>query len=124
MKKLLFISAICMLSLNLSAERELPSQSSITLKSIEELQTSDWEYIGVIVAVARGEAKLNAKLYYRVIGKREFFQVRYVYDVLSQTERTSSVTLGNFVFRDKRYNAKFEREAPGWSTTETYYFNL
>lgn len=124
MKKLLLLAAVCLLSLSLPANSDLPVTSSVNLKALDVQQSTDWEYLGNIVGIANGGATYNAKLYYRVIGQREFFQVRYIYDILTGKEKTSSVTLGSFVFRGKQYNAKFEREAIGWTTSETYYFNL
>ena len=124
MKKLLLIAAVCLLSLNAPADCDLLAPSSVRNKSLEVQQSSDWEYVGNIVGISNGGATYNGKLYYRVIGQREFFQVRYIYDILTGKEKASSVTFGNFVFRGKQYNAKFEREAIGWTTSETYYFNL
>lgn len=112
MKKLLFISAICMLSLNLFAEREFPSQSSVTLESLEDQQSSDWEYLGKVSATYYlGTSEFE--LYVKVISKKEFYQVRI-------GSKCYAVTIGTYNFQGKKYNASFKEGNNGW----TYYFNI
>ncbi|MBE6260338.1 MAG: hypothetical protein E7107_05865 [Prevotella sp.] len=112
MKKLLFISAICMLSLNLSAEREFPSQSSVTLESLEDQQSSNWEYLGKISATYQlGTSEFY--LYVKVISGKEFYQVRKGGDCYA-------VTIGKYTCQGKNFNASFKEGEKGW----TYYFNI
>lgn len=120
MKKLLFIAAICMLSLNISAERDLPSLPSVTLESLEKQQTSSWEYLGDIQGVSEElSGSYTVKLYVRIIGEREFYQVRYNNTTGPQT---SAVTFGNFFCKGKKYNAKFIVDFLG--AKYSHYFNL
>ena len=118
MKKLLFITIAILLSVNSFAEATEIPVSEVEL--LETQQTSSWEYLGEIQAVSENLNSLTVKLYVRIIGEREFYQVRYKD---KEGLRTSAVTRGNFFCEGKRYNAKFMFDLQG-ITSYSYYFNL
>ena len=121
MKKVLFIVVICLVSLHSLAEISLATTPNF--ESLEIQQSSNWEYLGDIVGVTNGGATIKARLYYRAIGERDFFQVRYKLSFIDKDEKTSSVSIGSYLFREKKYNAKFEVEN-SYNNFSTYYFNL
>lgn len=88
--------------------------------SLEIQQASSWEYLGEIQAVSENLNSFTAKLYVRIIGEREFYQVRYND---KGGLRSSAVTRGNFFCKGNRYNAKFVVDLQG-ITSYSYYFNL
>ena len=118
MKKLLFTTIAILLSLNsFAGTTETPISE---IETIEIQQTSSWEYLGDIQAVSEEFSNsFTAKLYVRIIGEREFYQVRY-----NDKEglRTSAVTFGNYFCKGKRYNAKFLVHF--MVGNYSYYFNL
>ena len=118
MKTILFTTIAMLLSLNsFAGTTETPISE---IETIEIQQTSSWEYLGDIQAVSENLNSFTAKLYVRIIGEREFYQVRYKD---KEGLRTSAVTRGNFFCEGKRYNAKFMFDLQG-ITSYSYYFNL
>jgi len=111
MKKLLFIAVIFMLSLNLYAERDLSITSSELYESPEIQQTSDWEYLGKINAASSLFLE-EFDLYVKIIGGKEFYQVR-------KGTKRYAVTIGRYKFNDNYYNATFRGEGGS-----RYYFNI
>ena len=96
----------------------LPSENDYGLQ-----QKSDWEYLGDIVGVTESnrDIRLSGQLYVRVIGEKEFYQVR-VKSFLVGEIKICSVSFGSFTCWGDKYNAKFYADTgfyPG-----TYYFNL
>ena len=118
MKKLLFTTIAILLSLNSFAEAtEIPVSE---MELLETQQTSSWEYLGEIQGVSElYSGSITVKLYVRIIGEREFYQVRYNNTTGPQI---SAVTHGNFFCKGKKYNAKFIANIMGFDTP--YYFNL
>lgn len=118
MKKLLFTTIAILLSLNSFAEAtEIPVSE---MELLETQQTSSWEYLGEIQGVPeKTSGSFTVKLYVKIIGDREFYQVRYNNTTGPQT---SAVTRGDFFCKGKRYNAKFIVDLAGFK--ESYYFNL
>lgn len=118
MKKLLFTTIAILLSLNSFAEAtEIPVSE---MELLETQQTSSWEYLGDIQGVSeQSSGSFTVKLYVRIIGEKEFYQVRYNNTTGPQT---SAVTFGDFLCKGKRYNAKFLVDLMGFK--QSYYFNL
>ena len=118
MKKLLFTTIAILLSLNSFAEAtEIPVSE---MELLETQQTSSWEYLGEIQGVSEQySGSITVKLYVRIIGEREFYQVRYND---KGGLRSSAVTRGNFFCKGKRYNAKFIVDIMG--SKYSHYFNL
>jgi len=118
MKKMLFIAVTSFLPLCSYANKE--NVINWNSNSLEIQQTSSWEYLGDIQGVSEEFSNsFTAKLYVRIIGEREFYQVRY-----NDKEglRTSAVTFGNYFCKGKRYNAKFL--VYFMVGNYSYYFNL
>ena len=118
MKTILFTTIAMLLSLNsFAGTTETPISE---IETIEIQQTSSWEYLGEIQAVSENLNSFTVKLYVRIIGEREFYQVRYND---KGGLRSSAVTRGNFFCKGNRYNAKFVVDLQG-ITSYSYYFNL
>ena len=118
MKKLLSIAVICFLPFCSVANRG--NIINLNYNSLEILQTSSWEYLGDIQGISQEfSSSYTVKLYVRIIGEKEFYQVRYNNTTGPQT---SAVTRGNFLCKGKRYNAKFIIDIVG--AKYSYYFNL
>lgn len=118
MKKLFYVVVICCLLFFSFVNEGFAAKSNSS--SLEIQQTSSWEYLGDIQGVSEEfNSTYTVKLYVRIIGEKEFYQVRY-----NNTEgsQTSAVTFGNFFCKGKRYNAKFLVDFLG--TKCSYYFNL
>ena len=118
MKKLLFIAVTSFLLLCSFTNKE--NVINLNSNSLEIQQTSSWEYLGEIQGVPeKTSGSFTVKLYVKIIGDREFYQVRYNNTTGPQT---SAVTRGDFFCKGKRYNAKFIVDLAGFK--ESYYFNL
>ncbi len=118
MKKMLSIAVICLLPFCSFANKE--NVINLNSNSLEIQQTSSWEYLGEIQGVSEQySGSITVKLYVRIIGEREFYQVRYNNTTGPQI---SAVTHGNFFCKGKKYNAKFIANIMGFDTS--YYFNL
>ena len=118
MKKLLSIAVICFLPFCSFANKE--NVIKLNSNSLEIQQTSSWEYLGDIQGVSEQlSGSFTVKLYVRIIGEREFYQVRYNNTTGPQT---SAVTRGDFFCKGKKYNAKFIVNLMG--SNYSYYFNL
>ena len=96
----------------------LPCENSNTIQ-----QNSNWEYLGDIKAVTNqnNEIRLTGQLFVRIIGGKEFYQVR-VKNKFGNEIKACKVSLGSFKCWGKEYNAKFSADIdyyPG-----TYYFNI
>ena len=118
MKKLLSIAVISFLPFCSFANQD--NIIYLYSNSLEIQQTSSWEYLGEIQGVPeKTSGSFTVKLYVKIIGDREFYQVRYNNTTGPQT---SAVTRGNFFCKGKRYNAKFIVDIMG--SKYSHYFNL
>lgn len=116
---MLSIAVICLLPFCSFANKE--NVINLNSNSLEIQQTSSWEYLGEIQGVSEQySGSITVKLYVRIIGEREFYQVRYND---KGGLRSSAVTRGNFFCKGNRYNAKFVVDLQG-ITSYSYYFNL
>ncbi len=119
MKKMLSIAVICLFSLCSFANNGNVQYLNSNLLEIQ--QTSSWEYLGDIQVVSEDfDASYTVKLYVRIIGEREFYQVRYNSTAGPQT---SAVTFGRFLCKGKKYNAKVII-VNFMGSKSTCYFNL
>ena len=121
MKKILLFTAFCLLSVCSFADTGLSTASSEETPEVQ--QTSDWECLGDIKAVTDQniEISLTGKLYVRIIGGKEFYQVR-VKNKFGSEIKACSVSRGSFKCWGKEYNAKFFADINYYSGT--YYFNI
>lgn len=78
-------------------------------------QSGSWESLGSISAISQYGEKKTFGLFVRVIGGKEFYQVRVYF---SGTYNSYSVARGKFLFKGNEYNAKFSY------FNTTYYFNI
>lgn len=113
MKKLLFFS-ICLLMININCDACVVMNNAPTSSLI--YQSEDWEKLGSISAISEYGIKETFILFVKVIGRNSYYQVRKYYSGNSYSHY--AVARGRFVFKGKKYNAKFTQ----WETT--YYFNL
>lgn len=122
MKKLMLITSICLLSLNLSAERDLPVLSSVIYDSSEIQQASDWEYLGSTEYYRiTNERAGNGAIYVKVIGNKAFYQIRI--KMWDGSIGSFKVTEGDYTVRGKKYNAKFSAHIFPKEPQE-YYLNM
>lgn len=106
MKKLLLIAAVCLLSLNATADCDLLAPSSVSNKSLEVQQSSDWEYLGTTEYYRLTNQRAgNGAIYVKVIGNKAFYQIRI--KMWDDSIRSFKVTEGDYTVRGKNYNAKF-----------------
>ena len=122
MKKLLLISAVCLLSLSLPADSDLPALSSENLKALDIQQTSDWEYLGTTEYYRLTNQRAgNGAIYVKIIGNKAFYQIRI--KMWDGSIGSFKVTEGDYTVRGKKYNAKFSAhifpEGP-----QEYYLNM
>lgn len=80
-------------------------------------QSGDWESLGNISAISQYGEKESFGLFVKVIGGKEFYQVRPLFNKGGYIPKYS-VTRGNYVFKGVKYNAKFS------VYSATYYFNI
>lgn len=114
MKKIILIS-ICCFSLYMNSNgREIVNNDLITTMVN---QSGDWESLGNISAISQYGENKSFALFVKVIGGKEFYQVRPLFNKDGYIPKYS-VTRGNYTFKGGHYNAKFSV----YSTT--YYFNI
>ena len=122
MKKVLFIVAVCILSLNSLAERGLSATSSTTSESLEFQQSSNWEYLGNSDYYrCTNQRAGTGSIYVRIISGRTFYQIRIKkYD---GSIDCFSISLGDYNVRGRKYNAKFSATIFP-DNGQDYYLNL
>ena len=121
MKKSLIITLFCLFSFSLLSKENRSTVSNT--KSFEVQQTTGWELIGDITAISEKNYSMTGSLYVRLVGGKEFYKVRIVYNT-SGDYRDCSVALGNYVFLNKHYNAKFSLQTGILDPAVTYYCNI
>ena len=114
----LFIAFFACFSSSSELGANLPCKKNNSIQ-----QNSNWEYLGDINAVTNQniEIRLTGKLYVRIIGGREFYQVRVKYK-FSNEVKACNVSFGSFKCWGKEYNAKFYADIDYYSGT--YFFNI
>ena len=102
---------------NLYGNGNVATNKELNVSSL--YQKGDWESLGDISAVSQYGKIEPFGLFVKSVNGKEFYQVRpsKIYRV-GEIIPKYSVTLGNYIFKGVKYNAKFSI----YSTT--YYFNI
>lgn len=107
---------------NLYADKDMPTSKNT--ESLALQQTTDWELLGQITAYsAESSFTRTGNLYVRIIGGKEFYKVRIVYNT-SGAYKDCTVSFGNFRCRNMNFNAKFTLQTSIIDKATTLYFNI
>ena len=108
---------VCLFVFNLYGNGNVATNKELNVSSL--YQKGDWESLGDISAVSQYGKIEPFGLFIKSVNGKEFYQVRpsKIYRV-GEIIPKYSVTLGNYIFKGVKYNAKFSI----YSTT--YYFNI
>ena len=122
---LMFLTANCVIAENnenLYAGKDLPTSKNTESSVLQ--QTTNWELLGKITAYsAESNFTWTGDLYVRIIGGKEFYKVRIVYNT-SGDYKDCTVSFGNFRCRNMNFNAKFTLQTSIIDKATTLYFNI